>query len=400
MRGIDNMTNIFSDRILNTPSSFIREILKVTQQKEFISFAGGLPNPVSFPKEELKESMDRVILENGDEAFQYATTEGHNPLRQYIANHYKERFNMEVSPEDILITTGSQQGLDLMGKVLVNKGDVVCIEKPGYLGAIQAFSMFEPTFEAIELLEDGLDVEQLEKLLSEKPVKLMYLVPNFQNPTGLTYSRQKRKEIYEVLKKYDTILIEDDPYGELRFDGEDIEYIGAYGGLQKNVLFGSISKIITPGMRLGWICTKNKELMKNLVTAKQASDLHSNIFSQYAICDYLNHNDLTSHIEKIKQLYKTQSSAMLKSIEEYFPKNILYTKPQGGMFMWVTLPKGQSSLKLFDRAMEKKVAFVPGNPFYVGAKDVPTLRLNYTNSDIETIREGIRRLSSILLDLF
>lgn len=389
------MEQLFTDRILNTPSSFIREILKVTQKKDFISFAGGLPNPVSFPKEELKESMNRVILESGDEAFQYATTEGHYPLREYIANHYKERFNMEFSPDDILITTGSQQGLDLMGKVLINKGDIVCIEKPGYLGAIQAFSMFEPKFEAIELSEDGLDINELDKLLSEKSVKLMYLVPNFQNPTGITYSRKKRKEIYELLKKYNTVLIEDDPYGELRFEGEDVEYIGSFG-LENSVLFGSISKIITPGMRLGWICTKNKEIMKKLVTAKQASDLHSNIFSQYTIFDYLEHNDLNIHIDKIKKLYKSQSSAMIKSIDKYFPKDIVYTSPQGGMFMWVKLPNGQSSLKLFDKAIKKKVAFVPGNPFYTDEKDVPTLRLNYTNTDIETIDEGIRRLASIL----
>lgn len=389
------MKQLFSDRILNTPSSFIREILKVTHEKDFISFAGGLPNPISFPKEALKESMNRVIMQSGDEAFQYATTEGHYPLRQYIVNHYKERFNMEVSPCDILITTGSQQRLDLMGKVLINKGDVVCIEKPGYLGAIQAFSLYEPRFEAIELLEDGLDIEKLEKILKEKQVKLMYLVPNFQNPTGLTYSKEKRKEIYEVLKKYDTVLIEDDPYGELRFKGEDIQYIGALG-LENSVLFGSISKIISPGMRLGWICTKNKELMKNLVTAKQASDLHSNIFSQYAICDYLLNNDLNCHIEVIKKLYKTQSDEMISSIREYFPGDILYTKPQGGMFIWVTLPDGRSSLELLDKVMEKKVAFVPGNPFYSDAKDVPTFRLNYTNSDSETIREGIRRIASFL----
>lgn len=389
------MKQLFSDRILNTPSSFIREILKVTQEKDFISFAGGLPNPISFPKEALKKSMDRVIMQNGDEAFQYATTEGHYPLRQYIVNHYKERFNMEVSPDDILITTVSQQGLDLMGKVLINKGDVVCIEKPGYLGAIQAFSMYEPRFEAIELLEDGLNIEKLEKILKEKQVKLMYLVPNFQNPTGLTYSKEKRKELYEVLKKYDTVLIEDDPYGELRFKGEDIQYIGALG-LENSVLFGSISKIISPGMRLGWICTKNKELMKNLVTAKQASDLHSNIFSQYAICDYLQNNDLNCHIEVIKKLYKTQSDEMINSIREYFPKDVLYTKPEGGMFIWVTLPDGRSSLELFNKVMEKKVAFVPGNPFYSDTKDVPTFRLNYTNSDSETIREGIRRIASFL----
>lgn len=389
------MHQLFSDGILNTPSSFIREILKVTQSDDIISFAGGLPNPISFPTKELNESTNRVIRTYESKVFQYSTTEGYEPLRQYIANRYKDKFNLDYSKDDILITTGSQQALDLLGKVLINKGDALAIEKPGYLGAIQSFSVFQPTFKGIDLQVDGLDTKMLEDTLQSSNLKLLYTVPNFQNPTGITYSKENRDQIYKIMSKYNTVLIEDDPYGDLRFDGEDLSYIGA-NKLPNSVLLGSISKIITPGFRLGWICTKNRELMKHLIVAKQASDLHSNIFSQYVIYDYLSNYDLKEHITKIKQLYKEQSTAMIQAIKQYFPKNVQYTVPQGGMFMWVTLPKGQSSLDLFDRASKKKVVFVPGDPFYTDMTNVSTLRLNYTNSDSYTIDEGIKRIAEAM----
>lgn len=389
------MEQLFSDGILNTPSSFIREILKVTQDEDMISFAGGLPNPISFPSKELKESTNRVILDFENKVFQYATTEGYEPLRKYIAKRYEEKYHLDFSKEDILITTGSQQALDLLGKILINKGDSLAVECPGYLGAIQAFSMYQPKFIGIDLKEDGLDTDMLESSLKQSNVKLMYTVPNFQNPTGITYSFEKRTKICEILSHHNTILVEDDPYGDLRFSGKDLPYIGA-GKLPNSVLLGSISKIITPGFRLGWICTKNKDIMKQLIIAKQASDLHSNIFCQYVICDYLTHNDVSQHIDKIKKLYKEQSNAMQKAIQMYFPKDITYTTPQGGMFMWATLPDKQSSLSLFHRAAKHKVAFVPGDPFYTNKKNVPTFRLNYTNSDTDTIFEGIKRIAQVI----
>lgn len=393
------MNQMFSERILHTPASFIREILKVTENDEIISFAGGLPNPVSFPKNLLKESMDRVITEHGDKVFQYSCTEGYEPLRQWIAGQYRETYQKDVEPEDILITTGSQQALDLMGKVLINQGDGLGIEEPGYLGAIQAFTMYEPEFLPIPLLEDGLDLEILEKTLQEKKMKILYTVPNFQNPTGLTYSYEKRKAMAEILNRHNVYLIEDDPYGKLRFKGKNHPYIGSFG-LEKSVLFGTISKIITPGMRLGWICTKDKELMKHLVTAKQAADLHSNIFAQYAVYDYLMHSKLEDHIEKIKDLYLKQSTAMERAIETYFPEDVSCTKPEGGMFLWGTLPDGNSSLELFDKAIKKNVAFVPGNPFYVDdKKPVPTFRLNYTNMEPDMIDQGIKILGEAMKEL-
>lgn len=389
------MNNLFSDRIRNTKPSFTREILKVTQNKEIISFAGGLPNPISFPLKELSISSERIIQTYQDAAFQYSTTEGFSLLREYIANRYKQRFFLDFSPEDIIITTGSQQGLDLVGKVLINKGDGILIEEPGYLGAIQAFSMFEPEFIPIPLEEDGINLEALEEALKNHKIKVFYTVPNYQNPTGLSYSKEKRTAVCHILAKYKVVLIEDDPYGELCFNGETLPYIGA-NQLEHSLLFGSFSKTVTPGMRLGFLCTKNKEIMQHLITAKQGSDLHTNIFAQMMIYDYLMHNDYEEHIAKIKRLYKEQCEAMIESIKCYFPSYVSYTTPLGGMFLWATLHNGFHTIDLIKEATQAKVLFVPGDPFYTHKERVNTMRLNYTNSDIATISEGIKRLGSIL----
>ncbi|MEC1179818.1 PLP-dependent aminotransferase family protein [Metasolibacillus meyeri] len=387
----------YSDRILNTPSSFIRNILKVTEANDVISFAGGLPNPISFPLEDMHTSIDRAMKQHGAKLFQYASTQGYLPLRQYIADKYNRRYSLQIDPDDILLTTGSQQALELLAKVLINKGDGIIIEEPGYLGAIQAFTLAEPTFYPVTLEHDGLNLEQLEQALQQPNVKFIYTVPNFQNPTGLTYSLEKRQQVYDLIARHDVILVEDDPYGELRFEGEHLPYIGA-GKMENSVLLGSFSKIVTPGMRLGFIITKNKELLQHIETAKQATDLHTNVFSQYVIADYLLNNDLTQHIQKIKDLYKMQSDTMLQAMTTHFPTHVSYTKPEGGMFIWATMNNGRSALDVFEKAMEQKVAFVPGNPFYVNSGDnnINTMRLNYTNSTPEIIEEGIKRLASIL----
>lgn len=388
------MINLYSDRIMKTKPSFTREILKVTETTDMISFAGGLPNPISFPLKELSESSARIIETGKDKVFQYSTTEGLFPLRQYIADRYKKRFQLNFSAEDIMITTGSQQGLDLIGKALINKGDGIIIEEPGYLGAIQAFSLFEPTFIPVSLQEDGINLEELEAALCRNNVKIFYCVPNYQNPTGISYSREKREAVYKILEKHKVVLVEDDPYSELRFEGEALPYIGA-GKLEYSVLFGTFSKTISPGMRLGFICTKNKELMNYLNTAKQGSDLHTNIFAQYLIYDYLQNNDYEKHISKIKALYKMQSDAMVSAMKKHFPSYVSYTTPLGGMFLWATLRDGMSAIDLLEEAKKEKVLYVPGDPFYTGKEKVNTLRLNYTNSDIDIIEEGIRRLGII-----
>ena len=388
----------YSERIKSTPSSFIREILKVTQNAEIISFAGGLPNPISFPQEELKVSMERITSQFGGKIYQYSTTLGLDSLRQYIVDRYKKLWNMDITIDNVIITTGSQQALDLIGKVFINEGDNVMVEKPSYLGLLQAFCMYKANFVQTQLNEDGLDIEDLKKTLKEHKPKVAYLIPNFQNPTGLTYTKENREKVFEAIKNEDMILVQDDPYGELRFeDSERIPYIGM-NQTRKNIYLGSFSKIVTPGMRLGYAIA-DKEIIKMLETAKQASDLHSNIFGQYLISDYLQNNDLDKHIEKIKKLYKTQATAMISAMEEFFPKNVKFTYPKGGMFTWVTLEEGKDVLTLFDKAIAKNVAFVPGHPFYVNPDKVNTLRLNYTNADEQTIKTGIERLSQALREI-
>ncbi len=388
----------YSQRIKNTPSSFIREILKVTQDPEIISFAGGLPNPISFPQEELKVSMNRIADKYGAKIYQYSTTTGLDSLRQFIVDRYKKIWGMDITIDNVIITTGSQQALDLIGKVFIDEGDNVMVEKPSYLGLLQSFCMYRANFVTTKLNDDGLDIEDLKNTIKTHKPKAAYLIPNFQNPTGLTYTAENRKKIFEIIKDEDMLLIQDDPYGELRFEeGERIPYIGLNQS-EKNLYLGSFSKIVTPGMRLGYIIA-NKEIIKMVETAKQAADLHSNIFGQYLISDYLYNNDLDKHIAKIKALYKSQAQAMVNAMEEYFPKTVKFTRPKGGMFTWVTLEEGKDVMKLFDLAIAKKVAFVPGHPFYVNPKTVNTLRLNYTNADSDTIRTGIKRLADALEEI-
>lgn len=279
----------------------------------------------------------------------------------------------------------------MIGKVLIDKGDDILIEEPGYLGAIQAFSQYQPHFCGVTLLEDGPDIGQLEEILKQRNIKFAYTVPNFQNPTGLTYSEEKRREVRNLVRKYHCILVEDDPYGELSFDGNVNGYI-SNDGLEESILLGTFSKTVTPGMRLGFMIIKDEILRKYINTAKEAADLHSNIFAQYCLWDYVVHNDIQNHIDKIRRLYKEQCQTMIQAMDTYFPKEVSYTRPKGGMFIWATLPDGQSAKALFDKAIQEKVAFVPGDPFYTDGRTANTMRLNYTNASKEMIEEGIRRI--------
>jgi len=376
--------------------SFIREILKVTASPDIISFAGGLPNPASFPIEAIGRATEAVLSGAGKSALQYSTTEGYAPLREYIARRYAAK-GVRVSPENILITSGSQQGLDLIAKVLLDEGDRVIIERPGYLGAIQALSMFQPRFVPVTMQDDGIDTALLADALNQDCPKLFYAVTNFQNPSGITYSAQKRDLLARLMQGNDTVLVEDDPYGELRFMGDDVPPMGAL--MEGNiVLLSSFSKIFSPGMRLGWVCAP-EDIMERLIIAKQACDLHTNSFSQRVLYRYLCDNDIDAHIAGIRGLYRAQRVAMVGALERHFPAGTVFTKPEGGMFLWVTLPDGLSALELFDRAIARGVAFVPGDPFYVGQSNVPTLRLNYTNSDESDIERGIARLGEAVAEL-
>lgn len=387
------MTRIFADRMSCIHKSFVREILKVTEDREVISFAGGLPNPRCFPVQEIAAAAEKVLSECGEAALQYATSEGYLPLRQMIARRYAEQ-GVLVSPSEILITNGSQQGLDLLGKAFLNKGDGIIVERPTYLAAIQSFGLFEPKFHSVPLQEDGVDPEAIEKALTQDESKLFYSVPNFQNPTGITYSREKRRAVAEKLQGNNTVFIEDNPYGELRFIGEDEPSMRTFLG-DDCVLLGSFSKIVSPGIRLGWIAAC-PEIMEKLIVAKQASDLHSNYLCQRIVHQYLLDNDIERHIAKIRKVYREQRDHMVQTMEECFPEEVSFTRPEGGMFLWATLPESMSALDLFHQAIKENVAFVPGQAFYANGGGNNTMRLNFSNSDEDKISEGIIRLAKVI----
>jgi 2-aminoadipate transaminase len=391
------MTHTFAHRINNVQKSFIREILKVTENPEIISFAGGLPHPQFFPVQQIAQATAKVLASDGAVMLQYSTTEGYRPLREWIVQRYHQLYGLDISPDEILITNGSQQGLDLIGKIFLNQGDHVLIERPSYLGAIQAFSMYQPEFQTVLLRNDGIDLTMLEQTLQSHPIKLFYAVTNFQNPSGITYSAENRQAVAQLMQPYSTLFIEDNPYGDLRFIGDHVPAMRCYLG-EKVITLGSFSKIVAPGFRLGWICAA-PDIMEKLIIAKQAADLHSNYFSQRVIYQYLQDNDLDQHIAKIRQVYGKQRDLMVQLMEELFPPEVQFTRPEGGMFTWVTLPDHVSALELFNLAADFKVAFVPGQPFYVDGGGQNTLRLNFSNTNEERIVIGMQRLADAIKTL-
>ena len=384
----------FAPRMAKTPKSFIREILKVTENPDIISFAGGLPNPALIDVEGIARATARVLADDGRSVLQYSTTEGYLPLRQFIADRYKKRLGLSVSPEEILITNGSQQCLDLIGKVFINAGDHIAIERPGYLGAIQAFSLYEPVFHPIHLNDEGPDTVMLRNTCGNNNIRLFYGVPNSQNPSGITYTEKRRKEIAGILKKTDTLYVEDDAYGELNFSGRSLPSLRKFIP-EQTLITGSFSKILAPGMRLGWIVAP-MEIMDQIVIAKQASDLHSNYLSQRIASEYLKAVNIEPHIARIQAVYKNQCGCMLDIMAETFLDSVTYTQPHGGMFVWVTLPDGCSSTDVFDAALKERVAVLPGTPFYVDGGGLNTLRLNFSNSTEKKIITGIKRLAGVI----
>jgi 2-aminoadipate transaminase len=384
-------------RMSTVHRSFIREILKAAVDPEIISFAGGLPNPRFFPVRELEEATRKVLAADGAAALQYATTEGFPPLRELIAQRYAER-GTRVSPEDVLILNGSQQGLDLIAKVLVDPGDDVLVESPSYLAALQCFGFFEPRFQALPMDEDGVDVRELGHALENEAPKLFYAIPNFQNPSGISYSLVRRREAARLLAGSSTVLVEDDPYGEIRFIGEDLPSIRTClsdaGSTDSSVLLGTFSKIVSPGVRLGWIVA-GQEIMEGLVVAKQAADLHSNELTQRIVHRYLLDNDVGAHIRRIRAAYKRQRDLMVDAVKSLFPPDVHCTEPEGGMFLWMTLPRGVSAMTFFEKSLSQKVTFVPGAAFFSSGGGENTLRLNFSNCDEATIQEGMTRLATV-----
>lgn len=382
----------FATRMGKMQKSFVRELLKVAQDPSFLSFAGGLPNPDTFPIEAVQIATDKVLSENGRRVLQYGISTGHPPLRDWIANRYRQKYGMDVSAENILITNGSQQALDLVAKVMLDPGDKVVVEAPSYMGGLHLLRLYEPDFVSVPLIDDGIDLDAL--VDASREAKLVYMLPNFQNPTGISYSAAKRTAVADLLKSSSTFFIEDDPYNELRFSGEDVPPIFSHAP-DHGFLMGSFSKIVSPGMRMGWICC-SAPLMDKILIAKQASDLHSNQLSQFIIHQLLCDIDFDQHLGSIRTLYKNQRDLMIGAIQRHLAPTVSHTVPEGGMFLWTTLPEGMDAMALFDMAVQQKVVFVPGQPFFVDGSGQNTLRLSYSLTPAAQIDEGIQRLAKAL----
>ena len=388
------MKHPYARRMDGIEKSFLDEILKFNNTGDMISFAGGLPNPETFPAEAVARASEAVLAESPRVALQYNLTEGYPPLRDFIAARYRIRFGLDISPEEIIVTTGSQQGQDLVAKLFLDPGDRVVVEAPAYLGAMQALKFYEPQFVPVPLDGEGIDTGALDSAVREHHPKLMYAVPNFQNPTGLTYSRPVREAAVRIAADAGMVLLEDDPFGELRFRGEHLEPIRSFSS-ENCILLGSFSKIVTPGLRIGWVCAP-ESVAERLAIAKQATDLHTSTLAQMVLHRYLMDNDLDAHIATVARRYGAQRDAMVAAMEREFPPGVTFTRPDGGMFLWVTLPEGVSSMNLYRRALDAGVAFIPGEAFYVDGGGKNTFRLNFSNTDLEKIEAGIKRLGGVV----
>jgi len=387
------MNTGFARRMGSVRASTIREILKVTEQPEIISFAGGLPAPELFPVENVLRATERVLSEGGAAALQYSPTEGYAPLREAFAAESRKR-GIACSAEDILITTGSQQPLDLAGKVFLDAGDCVLTESPTYMAAIQAFQTYEVRFATVPTDEHGLIPEELPALIERERPKFLYTIPSFQNPTGRTLTAQRRKTLYSIAASYGLIVLEDDPYGCLRYAGERILPIKALDSDGIVIYLSTVSKIIAPGLRIGWVVA-TEEIRRKLTIAKQAADLHTSSLDQRIVHRYLKDFDSEAHIERIRQAYGERYSIMDARLRETMPPGFTWTHPEGGMFLWVTCPEGVNTNELMHAAMARKVLFVPGQDFFPDTSGVRYMRLNFSNASPEMIREGIGRLAEV-----
>ena len=389
----------FSSRMNLLKGSAIRELLALANKPEVLSFAGGMPAPELFPVDKIKAATDAVLEEQGRVALQYSSTNGFEHFRQQIADRMEAKLNIKTSADNILVTSGSQQGLDYSARVFCDKGDVIIIESPSYLGALNAFKACEPNFVAIPTDGDGMIMEELEKVLATtENVKMIYVIPDFQNPSGRTWPLERRKQFMEIVNKYEVPVVEDNPYGELRFHGEGGSSFATLLGEQCAAM-GTFSKIVAPGMRIGWIACKQPELYAKLLAFKSTMDLHTNIFGQMVLAQYLLDNDLDDQIEKIKEMYREKAEKMMACMAEDFPADVKYTKPEGGMFIWATMPEGLKAVDVMEAAAKKGVAVCPGDPFYEEDRGVRTMRINYSNSSDEAIEKGIKILGDTLKEL-
>jgi len=386
----------FATRLGHAPESFLNELFRVSADPSIISFAGGLPSSALIDCDGITRATREVLEEDACTALQYTTTDGYLPLREYIADRYHHRLDIPATAGEIQIVNGSQQCLDLFAKIFLNVGDHVGMEQPGYLGAIEAFSLYEPVIHTVPLEDKGLNLIAFETLVKKDMPKFFYGIPNSQNPSGRTYSQENRKAVADILKSTDTVFYEDDAFGELFFDAQPRLPVKKYLPDQA-VISGSFSKIVAPGMRIGWMYAP-KEIIRQFNVVKQAADLHSNFLSQKILYRYLTTNNLDDHIRKITRVYQRKCRLMCDLFDDLLPE-IAHTHPEGGMFLFATLPAGISSRAVFDEGVQQKVAVLPGLPFYVDGGGTDTIRLNFSSAPEEQITEGMHRLVRVIRGL-
>ncbi|WP_297507788.1 PLP-dependent aminotransferase family protein [Thermococcus sp.] len=395
-----NFESFFSEKALQMKASEIRELLKLVETSDVISLAGGLPAPETFPVEIIKKIAEDVLTNHADKALQYGTTKGFTPLRLALARWMERRYGIPMSKVEIMMVAGSQQALDLIGRVFINPGDVVIVEAPTYLAALQAFKYYDPEFVSIPMDHDGMRIDMLEEKLEElkrsgKRVKLVYTVSTFQNPMGVTMSLERRKRLIELAREYDFIIVEDNPYSELRYSGEPVPPIKHFDDEGRVIYLGTFSKILAPGLRLGWV-SAHPHFIRKMEIAKQSVDLCTNTLGQAIAWKYVEEGHLDRHIPEIIEFYRPRRDAMLEALEEFMPESVEWTRPDGGMFVWVTLPEGIDSKLMLEKAVSKGVAYVPGEAFFAHREVKNALRLNFTYVPEEKIREGVKRLAEVI----
>lgn len=387
----------YSERMGQIKSSFIRDGLKFTQLPGMISFAGGMPAAELFPVEAYRKAADLVLQESGQSALQYDTTEGYPPLRRMIAEELMDQVGVQgITEENIAITNGSQQGIDFSGRLFLDPGDVVLCENPTYIGALNAFMAYQPRFVQIPMDSDGMRMDALEKALGTTPrAKLIYTIPDFQNPTGLTLSLERRKQMVEIAKQYNVPIIEDNPYQRLRFTGRMLPAIKSFDTTGIVVYLGSFSKIFSPGIRIGWVCA-DETILNKYITVKQGADLHSSTIAQRELVKLMETFSINEHIQHLNQVYRIREELMLERIASDFPDGFQVTRPEGGFFLWATFPEKINTLSIYQTAIQEKVLFVPGATFYAHEDEKNHMRLSFSNTNEEKIVEGVKRLGKLL----
>ena len=388
-----------ADRVKGIKASAIREIFKMVGSSDIISFAGGIPSPQLFPAKEWAEISAEILKNNGKSALVYGVTEGYAPLREFVKNSLSEK-GIGKDFDSVVITTGAQQAIDLAAKSLVNSGEGIIVEEPSFIGSLNGFRAHGAKLCGVEMDGDGINTDKVEDILKKEKIKLIYTIPTFQNPTGITQSLEKRRKLLELAEKYDCYIIEDNPYGDLRFAGEDVRTIKSMDENGRVIHVGSFSKTLSPGLRVGFVCAHG-DIMDRLVVCKQVNDVHTPLLNQMLVYEYIKRYDFNAHIEEGCRLYGEKCALMISCMDKYFPKCVSYTHPDGGIFLWCTMPEGADSKVLFEKAIASKVAFVPGSTCMTDI-EAPSncFRLNYSTADNDDIEKGIKILGGLLCDMF